>query len=322
MNFKKPGLLHGVIATALILSNLRAGFTQPLPPIFDGVPSNLLKAQTVAERPRNTFLENLVFDSAGRALVTSHEDGVIYRYTRGKPLAAFAQVPGKVTGIASGSQGHFFATGSDRSGRATIFSISPGGSVRTLVTINDGLFLNGIARLEGQRYLVADSYKGAVWLVDVRKRTATVWLQHALLERADKSSPFPAANGIKVIPGKVIVSNTAKQLLLSIPIIAPAAAGVPTVLKDHINVDDFAVEKDGTLYAATHVYNSVVRIAPSGQITTIAGPAEGMTGSTAVAFGKTVRGLPALYVTTNGGMFLPPADGVQSAKLVEIALAP
>lgn len=323
MLLNKTMLVSTALTTIFFLATLQLAAAQSLPPVFEGVPSRLLVARTVAERPPNTFLENLVIDAAGRTLVTSHEDGVIYQYRHGKALTAFARVPGKVTGIAAGKNGEVIATGADPSGKAVIFSISPKGAVQTLLHIEGGIFLNGIAHLAGQRYLVADSYKGAIWLVDASKRTATVWLQHALLERADEKSPFPAANGIKVNQGRVLVSNTAKQLLIAIPVVETGLAGTPTVLKEKVNLDDFLIDQDGSLYGATHVYNSVIRIAPDGQITTIAGLAQGMTGSTAVALGKNaVGGQRALYVTTNGGMFLPPPDGVQPAKLVEILLVP
>ena len=322
MFLNKAMQLSTALATGLFFTASHLVVAQSLPPIFEGVPSRLLVARTVAERPPNTFLENLVIDATGRAFVTSHEDGVIYQYRPGKALVAFAQVPGKATGIAAGQNGEVIATGADPSGKAVIFRISPQGVVQTLLRIEGGIFLNGIAHLAGQRYLVADSYKGTIWLVDVGKRTATVWLQHALLERADEKSPFPAANGIKLNQGRVIVSNTAKQLLIAIPIVETDRAGTPSILKDQINVDDFVIDTNGSLYGATHVYNSVIRIAPDGQITTVAGPAQGMTGSTAVALGKTAGGRRALYVTTNGGMFLPPPGGVQPAKLVEILLTP
>ena len=322
MLLDKTILMRAALAGGLLFATLQFAVAQTLPPIFEGVQSRLLVARTVAERPPNTFLENLVIDAVGRTLVTSHEDGVIYQYRHGKALTAFAQVPGKVTGIAAGKNGELIATGADLSGKAVIFHVSPKGAVQTLLRIKDGIFLNGIAHLAGQRYLVADSYKGAIWLVDAGKRTATIWLQNALLERADEKSPFPAANGIKVDKRRVLVSNTAKQLLVAIPIGKTGLAGTPTVLKDQVNLDDFVVDKDGSLYGATHVYNSVIRVAPDGQITTIAGTAQGMTGSTAIALGKTASGQRALYVTTNGGMFLPPAEGVQPAKLVEILLPP
>jgi len=51
-------------------------------------------------------------------------------------------------------------------------------------------------------------------------------------------------------------------------------------------VDDFAVSGDGTIYAATHAFNSVVMFAPDGTRTIIVDASQGATGSTSVRLGK------------------------------------
>jgi len=63
------------------------------------------------------------------------------------------------------------------------------------------------------------------------------------------------------------------------------------------------------------VYNSVVRITPGGKLTVIAEAGQGVAGSTSAAFGPGGR---ALYVTTNGGMFLPPPGGVGPGRVVRL----
>jgi hypothetical protein len=85
-------------------------------------------------------------------------------------------------------------------------------------------------------------------------------------------------------------------------------------------IDDFAIDPAGNLYGTTHVFNSVVRIAPDGSMTTIAQAEQGMTGSTALAFG-TGSDCASVYVVTNGGMTLPPPEGVQSAEVVRLEIA-
>jgi sugar lactone lactonase YvrE len=167
---------------------------------------------------------------------------------------------------------------------------------------------------------VADSYKGAIWRVDLARGEAAVWLEHELLSRSNEQNPTPGVNGIKIDKNRVLVSNTAKQLLIAIAMNPDGSAGVPQVLHQSLNIDDFAIDADGSILAATHVYNSLIRIAPDGAVTTIAGPAQGMVGSTAVAFGRSPDDRRQLYVTTNGGMFLPPAGGVEPGKMVRVSL--
>jgi sugar lactone lactonase YvrE len=289
-----------------------------LPPLFRDVPVKLLPARTVAELPPNTFLENLVFDRQGRAYVNSHEDGVIYRYRAGGKLEPFARVPGKVAGIALHPKRGFLVAGADASGRATVFAVSPAGRVSVAGALPDAVFLNGLAQLDGDTYLIADSYKGVIWRFNANSGRSSEWLSHPLLTRADEKNPLPAANGLKVRGRTVWVSNTARQTLLTIPVDASGRAGEPAVARERVNIDDFVIDSDGTLYGTTHVYDSLIRIAPDGTVATVAGAEQGMTGSTAVAFGRGRGDRRRLYVTTNGGMFMPPPGGVQPARLVQI----
>ena len=292
-----------------------------LPPIFQNVPLALMPARTVAELPPMTFLENLVFDRQGRAYVTSHEDGTLYRYSAGGRLQLFARVPGKVAGIALHPSKGLLVSGADASGRATVFAVSLTGRVSVVGTLPDAIFLNGLAQLDADIYLIADSYKGVVWRFNASNGQATEWLAHPLLSRADTNNPIPAANGLKIRHRTVWVSNTARQTLLAVPVLASGAAGVPRVVKNQVKFDDFAIDDDGTIYGATHVYNSLIRMAPDGTLATVATAEQGMTGSTAVAFGRAQGDRRRLYVTTNGGMFLPPLSGVGPARLVQLDAA-
>jgi hypothetical protein len=299
---------------------LAIAHAQGLPPIFQGVKESLLKSEVVVELPKNTFLENLYFDqSAGKLYVTSHEDGAIYML-QDKQLIRFSAVPGKAAGIAGADDGSFLVTGSDRAGKAAIFHLEKGGKVKQAFAVPNGLFLNGISQLSEKKYLIADSYKGVIWQLDLQTGSVSQWLTDPLLERADASSPFPAANGIRIHQNRVLISNTAKQLLVSVPLQSNMSPGKPEVVASSVNIDDFAIDAEGSLFAATHVYNSVVKIDKAGNKTIVSRASQGMVGSTSVVAGPQLNGKKTLYVTTNGGMFLPPPDGVQQAKLVRIYL--
>jgi len=183
-----------------------------------------------------------------------------------------------------------------------------------------GQFPNGVVRLAAGRYLVADSYRGVIWDVDSGKKTAAIWLEHEWLSRADANNPTPAANGMKLFGSALYVSNTARQLLLRIPVVG-GAAGMPQLLMKDIGLDDFAFDDAGVVYGATHVYNSLVRITPQGAVSIMAGLAQGMAGSTAVAASKGPGKGVTLFVVTNGGLSLPPEGGVQTAKVVRVEVA-
>jgi outer membrane protein assembly factor BamB len=312
-----PRLASVMLFACVSLGAVRAQAPQ-LPPLFRDVKLELLPARSVAELPPNNFLENLVFDGQGRAYVTSHEDGVVYRYRAGGRLESFARVPGKVAGIALHAKRGLLVAGADASGRATVFAISLAGHVSVVGVLPGAVFLNGLAQLDGDTYLIADSYKGVIWRFDANSGRSSEWLAHPLLTRADEKNPLPAANGLKVRALTVWVSNTSRQTLLTIGVDAQGNAGAPRVARDSVNIDDFVIDDDGTLYGTTHVYNSLIRIAPDGTLSTVATAEQGMIGSTAVAFGRVRGDRRRLYVTTNGGMFMPPPGGVQPARLVQI----
>ncbi|MBD2461432.1 gluconolactonase [Oscillatoria sp. FACHB-1407] len=291
---------------------------QGLPPIFADDPVTLAADRRVAEFPVNTFLENVVIDSQGTLFITSHEEGKIIRITPGGTAELYATLPGKATGIAFASNGSLLVTGWDANNASIISRVSRSGNVEVLATLPDAIFLNGITRLRGDRYLIADSYKGVIWQFDVSDRTAEIWLEHPLLARSSSESPIPAVNGIKIFDGTLYVSNTEKMLLLKVPITSRGQAGSPEVFVEEVNIDDFAFDTDGNLYGATHIYNSVVQITPSGEVTTIAQAEQGVIGSTAIVFGRRRGDRTGIYVVTNGGMFLPPPTGVAPAQVVRL----
>lgn len=311
--------IWAVLSTlGVAIAPIRALVAQELPPIYETVPVALVPAEAIAQLPVNTFLENVVTDAAGTLYITSHEDGKILQVLPGQEPTVYASVDGKVAGIALTEAGQLLVSGADPSGLATLFLIAAGGAVETLATLPDAIFLNGVTHLAGDRYLIADSYKGAIWEVDLATKATRLWLEHPLLARRSADSPIPAVNGLKRQGNLLYVSNTDQQLMVTIPIDAMGAAGTPTVLIEQVNIDDFAFDARGNLYGATHIYNSVVKISPDGVVTTIAEIEAGMTGSTALAFGKTAGDRTSLYVVTNGGMFLPPPEGVLPAQIVRL----
>lgn len=288
-----------------------------LPSIFDNVPEKILPGKTIGKFPVNTFLENIVVDSQSNIFVTSYEEGLVYRLTLQGDYVTFASVSGKAAGIALKPDGSLLVAGV-KDKISGVFHISNEGVVDTVITLPEAIFLNGMTYLTGNRYLIADSYKGAIWEVDIVKKTASVWLEDEKLARSIPDHPFPAVNGLKIYGNSLYASNTQRQELIKIPLLANYTPGIPEVFVTHVNLDDFAFDVEGNLYGTTHVYNSVVKIAPDGQLTTIAKVEQGMTGSTALAFGLEGDLRTKIYVTTNGGMSLPPDSGVASALVVEL----
>jgi putative intracellular protease/amidase len=289
-----------------------------LPAIFDHTPEAIAPAQAVAEFPVNTFLENITIDSQGTIFVTSYEEGKIYRITASGECSEYAKINGNIAGIVIDREGNLIVAAAIDRQNPTILCIYPIGRIETLVTLPDAIFLNGMTHLDADRYLVADSYKGAIWQIDAIAKTAQIWIQNHLLARSNLFNPFPAVNGIKIYQNALFASNTQRRLLIRIPLGHHNTPGMPEVFLTNVNLDDFEFDARGNLYGTTHIYNSVIRISPEKQITIIAKAEQGVTGSTALAFGRRDHDCMSLYVTTNGGMSLPLPTGVETAKVIHL----
>jgi hypothetical protein len=291
-----------------------------LPSIYADKPIELAPAKIIASFPVNTFLENLAIAPDGTIFVSNHEVGEIVRITPDGNQQIHATVEGKVSGLAFTTNGDLVATGWNGDSIPVVSLVKSDGTVKTLLTLPDAMFLNGITPLSDTQYLTADSYRGAIWLIDIAQASGSIWLEHPMLARSNSESVFPAANGLKRFGDFLYVSNTEKMLLLRIPVDSTNKPGEPEIFVEQTNIDDFAFDVEGNLYGATHIYNSVVRIASDRSTTIIAQAESGVIGSTAVAFGQHEGDSTAIYVVTNGGMFLPPPTGVVPANVVRLEI--
>ncbi|MEH2128266.1 SMP-30/gluconolactonase/LRE family protein [Nostoc sp.] len=289
-----------------------------LPPIYVDTTIELAPAKVVTSFPINTFLENLAIAPDGTIFVTNHEVGEIVGISPDGNQQIHATVEGKVSGLAFTANGGLVATGWNADSIPVISLVANDGTVETLLKLPDAIFLNGITPLSNTQYLTADSYRGAIWLIDIAQPRVSIWLEHPMLARSNSENITPAANGLKRFGDFLYVSNTEKMLLLRIPIDTAVRPGEPETFVEQTNIDDFAFDVEGNLYGATHIYNSVVRIASDRSTTVIAQAEQGVIGSTAVAFGQTESDRTAIYVVTNGGMFLPPPTGVVPANVVRL----
>lgn len=307
------------MATALLLASAALHTAaQGLPPIYDKAVRTLAPSTVVSEFAKGSFIENIALDERGNLFVTSHLEGRVYRIDGQGRRTLWTSVNGTIAGIALNPDGSALLSGWIDGKVAAVFLADANGQSEVLAKLDGGQFPNGVLRLGPGRFLVADSYKGAIWDVNTASRSASVWLADELLARRSADNPIPAVNGIKFFRGAVYASNTAKQLLVRIPVV-DGRAGKPELLRNDIGIDDFDFGPDGSLYGATHVYNSVVRVAPDGAVTVLGEVAQGLAGSTAVAARPGPSGI-SLLVTTNGGMSLPPEGGVQTGKVLRIDL--
>jgi sugar lactone lactonase YvrE len=289
-----------------------------LPPLYDNVPIELVPARQIATFPVNTFLESIAIAPDGTLWVSNHEAGQIVRVSLDGQQTVWATWESKIAGFAIATDDSLIVTGWNLSGIPVVLQVSDRGSIELVTTIPEAIFLNGLTHLKNNLYLIADAYRGAIWQLNLAERVASIWLEHPLLSRSNPTSQIPAVNGLKMFGDKLYASNTERQLILRIAVDTLGNPSEPEVWIENNNIDDFAFDVEGNLYGATHIFNSVVRIAPDGHTTIVATEKQGVTGSTAIAFGRTESDLDCIYVVGNGGMFLPPPTGIVPAEVVRL----
>jgi sugar lactone lactonase YvrE len=233
--------------------------------------------------------------------------------------ATFAEVPAPPMGLAFGAGGVLWMTGGTLyEGPGFIWRVERTGAFRQWCELPDATFMNGCTmHPNGRTLLACESSSGDIVAIDLGQPGRWgVWLQ------GDRLRPimpkYPGSNGIKIRQGWAWISVSGRRLMVRVPIRPDGSAGDIEIAVGHVSADDFAFGTSGSLYITTHPEHTLIRLDPSGARTTLAGPEQGMVGSTACAFGRAPGDETALYVTTDGGFLIPHESGIQDAKLVRL----
>src|SRR5262249_32326025 len=143
---------------------------------------------------------------------------------------------------------------------------------------------NGIARRHDVLY-VADTFLGVVWRVPTSGGAATIWSDDPRLKPAFPGAP--GANGVQIFNNEIYVASSSQALILAIGLNPDGTGGAIRVPATGLPCDVFAFDVLGNLYATPDPFNTVLRVAPDGTVTTLLTAADGLDGPTAVAFGRT-----------------------------------
>jgi len=226
-------------------------------------------------------------------------------------------IDGILVCIAAIDDNNILITGTTGKQEHVVYQVDDKGTHKVIAKFPEAQHLNGITRLKDSIYLIADSNKGAIWKLDVSDGSVSMWLKHDLLERPNSEKTYPGVNGIKIHNNIVYISNTTKFLMAKIPVMADSKAGELEVFKEDVWLDDFTIDKDGNIYAATHIF-SVVKITPAGEVSVIAQSDQGVTGCTSAVwkYGSD----DTLLVATDGGLFSPIKSDIVPAKIVQIRI--
>lgn len=282
--------------------------------------SDYVPAQVVATWPVGTFVENIAALPDGAFVVSLHNRRELHRVTPEGEVTVWATTPVPPAGIAVIGGVVHVVGGEIGVSPQSLLRIGADGGVTELASLPDALFLNGFASAGGGRAFAVDSILGAVFEVDVPSATVRLALRHSLLGKVSDNPMRPGANGIKLGDGALWITNTDREILLRVPLQngrVPQDVQVDVVAQ-HLRGDDLALDSAGNLYVTNHTRNTLTRVTPNGNAAVIAGPAQGMAGCTACAFGTRPEDRTRLYVTTTGGMIEPFEGVVQEAKLVRL----
>jgi hypothetical protein len=250
--------------------------------------------------------ENLVVGSDGTVYVTWLFAHSVVAVRPDGSQAAVSLPTGEATGVAIDPRhpGQLtVALISQDPGTAGIWTVpfsafggdgAPGRSV----ALPAGAFPNGITFARDGTLYVADSTRGLILQVAPGASSATTWLSNDLLIPTGASFngvPLPGVNGVKLHHGQLYATNTARGLLMRIPVNA-GSPGSPVIVRSGLAFDDFAIGADGQVTAALNISDQVVRFRPGGPVVVIADRVhDGVENPSAVAFGARYQ----LYITSS-----------------------
>ena len=172
-----------------------------------------------------------------------------------------------------------------------VYKVARDGSFTRLPGTGAIAFANGVTLDKRGNIYVTDTARGAVWRVPADAGAAHVWFESPLIQGTGAFQfGFPlGANGIAYRQNAIVVGNTEGARLIRIEINPDGSAGSVTVLAESpalLGVDGIAFDVHGNVWAAVIAQSTIVRVSPSGVVTTVVTAADGLDWASSIAFGK------------------------------------
>jgi hypothetical protein len=312
------------------------------------------KLATMAEFPREYFLENLAVRSDNSMLITVLNRGELWFIP--SPSTKIPVEPVKLytfpilsTGIVETepdifyiSTGKFYNSDEAFLQRLDLRGWVPGAAVKPEQVFQfpkNVRALNGSCLVGPNVILLADSFAGLIWRVDLPNDGGTpvarIWLQHESMGYypGQLKPEQPGVNGIRYAAklGYVYYTATAKKLFMRVQVHPETldAVGEPEHVSAGRMADDFCIDDNaGVAYLTTHRENTIdcVSLDPArnSERFIVAGEpfTEELIGPSSAAWSR----LPGeygkvAYFITDGGTASPPPDGKRRpAKVLRVEL--
>ena len=317
-----------------------------------------LQAQlkTVAEFPKNYFLENLAVREDNSVLVTAMNNKELWYvppaegdtqaqpvrlHTFDAPTTGLAEIEPDVFLMLAGN---LYTTHESFIYKIDLTRWSPGDLIKPELFCrfpSEARGLNGCCLLKPGVLLVADCFASLIWRVDFSadggEPVVRVWKAHdSMGYYPGKMKPEqPGVNGVRYAARThhLYYTATAKKLFMRIAVDPDTldATGEPEIVVTGRMGDDFCIDEDAkVIYLATHRQNTidVVSMDPglnSGFTQSVAGDpfTEALIGPSGGAWGRKPgqQGRTAFFIM-DGGTASPPPSGPQTAKLLRVDFEP
>lgn len=227
------------------------------------------------------FAENIAVRENGGILVTSLTTSSIQYFDPSdqNPLETLRSIPDAngISGIVEVERDLFavaagiWNTTARRETNASIWTIDlrntvPSNAVFTkLLNIPETTALNGLTIVPGTSIVLgSDSALGAIYAIDISKRTYSITIQDDILTPLSSEEGL-GVNGIKVHKSELYFANSDTGVFGKFPISqAGVSTGPPQVISQFNSsvvsgIDDFDMDKDGNAFIAAHL-NAIYKV--------------------------------------------------------------
>lgn len=300
-----------------------------------------LPAKTVYQFPEPTWIENFAVRSNGDLILTIISRPEVYLLDPSSPSSKLVYsfpVTNSVLGITEIAPdvfatvtGNFSAsTETSQQGSWSVWKLDfnhPEPRVCKLIDIPEVEFPNGLEAIPGKNpgVLIADSFLGAVWKVDVTKKDYELIIQLPEMKAPSSASSNIGINGLHLRNGYLYWTNYEAQVFYRVKVneYGQVVKGyhAEVVAQPGDFMDDFTFDKSGNAWIATNADDTVIAIGANHEAITVAGSQFQLTvaGSTATHFGRREEDEYILYVTTTGALGAPVNGTVtENGKVVAI----